>query len=538
MNWVKREPIIPYDENDTIIEKLAKIRGITDIEEYLNPSADCLHSPYLLTNIEPACERIVKAINDNEKICISLDIDMDGIASGVSLFRYLSNFTDMVYFVHGQRDLGHGIETHMEKIHPNTDLLIIVDSSSNSVKECRELKNIGMDIIIFDHHQIEKVNPYALIVNPQKDDNYPNKSLSGSAVVYKAMQVLDDMLDVQLADAYIDLIACGLYADVMDMTVIENRYIVKTGLGNIKNLGLKAILDVSNVSKINGDTIGYIIAPMINGVARLNEIEKAIDLLLDDNYESCLDKALCLKEKNDERKKIEETYFKKIKKSINKDDKIIIIIEDTMESNFRGLIATRIANTYMKPTMVLKTNKENGTYDGSFRTYGNFNMKRFLETELPQVNFTIGHEGAGGVGFNINDLQTVKDIINSKIKDDQFGEAIYYDLELDCEEINEDLINQIETFNYIHGQDMPKFLVRNIFVCERKVIGKKKDTVKIVSENDFEMIKFKTTPEWKDNVVPFSTVEAVGSLNMNSFTTWRHETIVTKQMNLDDIKIA
>lgn len=242
MKWIKREPKIKPRKTDSPIDKIAKIRGINDSYSFLNPSKEDLNSPYLLKNIEEACNRIILAISKGERITVSYDADADGITSATIMRRYLSNYTENVGFIYNERNHGHGIneQTRLDfvkdkdfdengniidgykrnryernkenmDIISNTDLLILIDSSSNDSNACKTISEMGVDIIILDHHAIERENKYALIVNPQQDgDKYPNKSISGAGVVFKVIEVMEDTLDSVDIWQYNDLVAVGI----------------------------------------------------------------------------------------------------------------------------------------------------------------------------------------------------------------------------------------------------------------------------------------------------------------------------------------
>lgn len=253
MRWIKRKPKIEPREYDDILTKIAKIRGIKnlDVERFLNPTKDELFDPYLIKNIEKASQRIIEAMTSGEKIVISYDADADGLTSGSIMIRYLKEYTDAenVDFIHNERNHGHGIheQTRLDFVYADdvdengeiindekkcryqlnseniekikeADLLIIIDSSSNDAEACKRIsEEFGVEIIIIDHHSIDVDNPHVLMVNPQQEgDEYPNKFLSGAGVVFKTLQVMEDMLgDNGKVDPfnYMDLVAVGMYAD-------------------------------------------------------------------------------------------------------------------------------------------------------------------------------------------------------------------------------------------------------------------------------------------------------------------------------------
>lgn len=542
MKWKIRSPKLKVSKKDDIVTKLLKIRGVKDTEEFLNPTSKVLHDPYLLGNVVEVSERILKAIKNREKICISADCDSDGLFSTAFMVRYLSKFTDNYYISYNQRSDGHGVENQLHMITDDTNLVIVLDSSSNSDVACKELKDKGMDVVILDHHDFEKSNKHAVIVNPKLDDTYPNKFMSGVGVVYKVVQVLDNSLGTGEVDDYIDLVACGMFADMMPVDVLENRYLIIQGMKNIRNTGLLAILDVNGVSldEVNSQTIGFTISPLINGVARLDQIEYAIDLLLCDDYEKCVEIVKEMKELNEQRKKTEKELFEKYSAHIDLDDKVLIAIDQQASKGFNGLIANKLAQEYKRPAMVMRENE--GSLAGSYRSYGDFPMKEFLNEKSMKkmIKYALGHEFAGGIALNAKNFKKFKGMLNEKLADVDFDPVVEYDMEFSVDEITTGLLLEIEKFDYLTGTDFPPatFLVKGIFVeKDPRVMGKNEDTVKF-SCDDIDLIKFKVNKNWGSEVGALDYLEAIGQLKINSWTNYRKEVIITNQLVVDEYRVV
>jgi len=499
-----------------------------------------MYSPFLLSNIEIACKRIKEAINNNEKICISYDADLDGCCSGTIMMRYLKLFTNNITYVYSKREKGHGISN--QKIPLDINLLIITDSSSNEVKECEKLKDKNIDIIIIDHHPITEINNYAIIINPYLN-SYPNKELSGSAVCFKCCEILDTLMDAFYAYDFIDLACIGLQGDVMSMSELENRFLIYQGLHNIKNPGIKAIIKKAGIFDINSQTISYKIAPIINAITRTNKIEKAIELLLEDDTDHCLVLAKECIALNEERKKTQAKLFTKVKDRIDLSHKIIIVEtseKDKITKGYNGLLAAQIADHYKKPTLVVKNHEE--TCAGSGRGIGNIQLKELLQ-ETNLFESLEGHPQAMGVQFKKENLEDIYTYVDEKLENEdkqQNENVLYYDLEIDKEDINKKLIKQIQQYNYITGKkcEPTKFVIRNLPIEEVKIMGKTLDTVKIVTPV-LDCIKFKTNELWADMLNVGDTIDVIGSLNINKWYNFGIKCIVeTEQMLLDDCKIV
>ena len=380
-NWKVLEPKEIYDTYDSITNKILKIRGIKNKDKFLNPTEFDVNSHWKLSNMKKAVEIIINAIQNNLKIGIYGDIDTDGITSLVFMYKYLKNYNIEPKILYHQRKDGHGIKVN--NISKSIDLLIVVDSSSNSIDECFELKDY-MDIIILDHHHFERDNPYAIIVNPQYND-YENKYLSGVGVVYQTCKAIDEITMNFYADEYIDICAVGLIGDMMDVTQPETRFLIQKGLLKIHNncdSSLLAILKyLKKEYKPNATTIAFYLVPFINSIIRLGKIEDIINILITDDPKKLKEMIKLCGGMNDKRKLLQSNIVEQIDEIIDLSHKIIIIDATKLKANstLNGLIANSIAQKYQKPTLVVNLDTEVNTFNGSGRGYGNeFDFKQIL----------------------------------------------------------------------------------------------------------------------------------------------------------------
>lgn len=539
MEWKKREQKLKPRKSDSIIETLAKIRGIGDIQSFLNPPKKSLHNPLLLDNIKVVSDRIIEGLLKGQLICVSCDCDTDGIMSTAIMVRYLRQFSDNVYYIYNQRSEGHGVEKQLNHIKDGTDLVIIVDSSTNSVKACRTIKEKGIDVVILDHHQVEVENPYATIVNPQ-GDSYPNKGISGAGVVFKTIQVMDERLGSGTVWDYIDLCGIGMYGDMMPVNVMENRYLIIQALNNIKNPGIRAILDLKKVEleDVNSQTIGFTIAPMINGSARMEKIELAIELVLSNDYKHCLYLAEEIEKLNEQRKTTQKTITEQYLKTIDTKNKVIIAIDKQASKSFNGLVANNLTDEFQRPALVMRDYK--GSLSGSYRTFGDLDMKSFLR-KCPVVKEAEGHSFAGGVSILKKNLDEFIEFVNSNLEDSSFDTVVEYDLVLDIPAITEDLIQQVERFDFLTGQGFPSATFRVINVLYdsdcRTIIGKNKNTLKLALD-DITMMKFGVKENYASEIKDMALIEVVGQLNLNVWKTRWGKEYITNQIFIEDYKIV
>ncbi|GIN25483.1 DHH family phosphoesterase [Bacillus sp. FSL W8-0445] len=540
MNWIQREPTRKPNNDDSILERIAKIRGIEDYQKFLNPTEEELHDPYSMKNIQDASNRIIKAIDKNERIIVSYDPDADGLTATTIMLRYLKNYTDNVDYIYGERSDGHGItemikisnlspskdadriehnKSNTDKIR-NADLLILIDSSSNDVETCKFIREkLNTDIIILDHHAIESKNPYALLVNPQQDEcEYPNKYLSGAGVVFKTIQVMEDTLNQVDVWQYIDLVAVGLYADVMRLDILENRYLIMQGLRNMKNTGLVRILKGGKVNtyKMKGDAIGFTIAPMLNGAARMDNIKLAIDILLEDDDKVCKKIRLQMHKLNQYRKEKQKEITDQYKKNIDDTKKVLIVTDEQSSKGFNGIVAQQLSEEYKRPVIVGRIH--NGKLSGSFRSYNGFKFKRFLNQFDGELD-ALGHEGAGGIEISQDLLPDLERYIERHMPSlEDVKPTVYYDLDISVDEVGQ-YVKELDKFNLLTGNGFPKVIVRvnGISVEEPSCIGETKETVKIGTLNDMELIKFRVNEEYASELSYFDMIDVVGQLTMNEW---------------------
>lgn len=561
MNWLMRKPKVKPSKNDTITEKISKIRGIKDVDRFLNPTINELHDPYLMKNIKKASARIILAIENKENIVLSYDPDADGLTSTSIMYRHLKKYTDNVEYIYGERNDGHGIteqvktefnldiegnvkrlklnQSNVEKVR-NADLLILIDSSSNDVETCKNIAQAGIDIIILDHHAIEKENPYVLLVNPQQEGcMYPNKYLSGAGVVFKTIQVMEDTLGKVDPFQYMDLVAVGMYSDIMRIDVLENRFMIMHGLRNLKNAGLIRILKGGKVDifKINCNAIGFTIAPLLNGSARMDNIKLAIDILLEDDDSILKPIRLKMERLNNERKILQKELADMYAKNVDSNKKVLFVLDEQSSKGFNGLIAQNLSDHYKRPAIVGRLHQ--GTASGSFRSVGKLDFKKFL-IESGFVEEAMGHPSAGGFTVKEENLEALKEYIDENLPEIENKEPFaLYDLEIDVKEINE-YVGLMEQFNLLVGNGFPKIVlkVNNITIEEVLCIGKTQETVKIKTFDNLELIKFKVSEKYASELSYFDSIDVIGQLQKNEFYNFAlKEKISTVQVMIEDYRL-
>lgn len=446
-------------DNDTKNVKITilKNRGVKDINKYLNLNSSVLHNNQLFDNINVGIELLQHNIKNNAPIYIIVDCDPDGYTSASILYHYIINnlnYNNIVYIL--QEGKKHGLSEEIMndlKIKHN-GLVILPDAGTNDSEQCEQLKQIGFDILILDHHQQEKENKNAIIINNQTSE-YPNKNLCGVGVVYKFLQALDDEYWLSKADDYIDLVALGNISDVMDLRECETKYLVDMGLKNIRHPLLKSLLNkqsysIKNIENPTINDISFYITPLINAMIRTgkkNDKDMLFRALIKqyEEYEytprksknnpnptmimeSIYDRVarLCYN--------IKQTASKAQSKAVedivniydenNKINSICFINASKIESvskELTGLIAIKIASQYNKPCILLRKDKtkssdENIIFSGSARNI-NDGFIEDLKCELESSNLfeeLVGHANAFGASIKKSNIPIAIKYFNNK----------------------------------------------------------------------------------------------------------------------------
>lgn len=469
-------------------------RGIQDdaeIEKFLSKDINAMYDPFLMCDMDKAVERIQAARKNNEKITIYGDYDVDGITAIAILYKHLAEMGISVdYYIPDRMQEGYGVnQDALDKIKSEgTSLIITVDTGITAVEECEYAKKIGLDVIVTDHHECKEVIPevYAAIDPKRKDCKYPFKSLAGVGVVFKLIQALDDNKSLpDLMEKYADLMCLGTVADISPL-VDENRIIVTEGLKrfkNTKNVGLKALIDVSTNGKaITTSTIGYIIAPRINASGRLGCASRSVELFLTDSVENAHNLANSLCEENTLRQQTEQKMFKEAIDYIEnhpeiKNDKIIVIPHEDWHHGIVGIVSSKITEKFYKPSILFAVDKDEAK--GSGRSVSGFNLFDALEDSSDLLEKFGGHELAAGLTIKSENIEAFRHKINdyakNSIEEAMLVPTILLDAAIKVPYITIDTVHEINRLQPF-GVDnpAPSFAVKNIKIHKISVMSEGK----------------------------------------------------------------
>lgn len=484
---------------DTVLENRGIGKSIfdvneKDVEDYNN-----------YDNIDKAYECLMKHIDNDDKIGILWDCDVDGVCSGAAITSYLEDIKRYInlklYFHNGKQ---HGLSDDIEI--NDIDLLIIPDAGTNDVEQCKKLQKEGVDIIILDHHLQEEENPYCILVNNQASKRVKNKNLSGVGVVYKFLKYIDNRLGYNKADDYLDLVALGNIADVMDLKERETRYLCKKGIEIINNPFLQRLIEENSYSlenKYNIMSIGWTIAPLINAVIRSgsqDEKEEVYTAFLSNNYDELTNACkICNRCKSRQSKSVKDGLNKMLLKSTYEEGDKVAIFNSTnvLNNNHGGLVANKLLDKLGVPILVLHDDKKDKELlTGSTRGTDNItkSFKRDLENS-GLIEWCIGHDNANGVAIKKDNIEKLKKYLNKLYKDKevQLGSEYKVDFELDINELEEWFIDELASFEdeFGNGIDEPLIAIKNFRIYQDFVEIKRQNIVFYYDDIRFEK-KFAT----------------------------------------------
>ena len=554
--------IKPIHDGYSAIEQVLTNRGIKfeDIDHYLNVSESDNLSPLLLKNIESAAKLIFNQLNkDDFHIHVQVDSDCDGYTSAALLLNYIhaicpSAISHISYGFHAGKV--HGINP--ELVPANTTLVIAPDSSSNDYDIHKALHNKGVEVLVLDHHQAERISEYACIVNNQLCD-YPTKSLSGVGVVYKLCQFIDSLLlaDQQKADDFLDVVAIGLVGDMMDLRDFETHYLVQTGLGQLRNPFIKGMAEKNHYQLGDNPTpigVAFYIVPLINSITRVGTMEektllfesmldwKAFDLVPSTKrgcagqQETRLEQSLrtCTNVKNRQTRN-QDAAVEQVKDIIEQnhllDHKILLVkLENpSFDRGITGLIANKLMAEYQRPVALLVKVEEDGkpAWSGSARGYEKSKLNDFRGfcRDSGLVYLAEGHPNAFGFGILDENFDAFLEYADTTLKDIEFSPSYKVDFIHSVNNLSPKEILELGNMKNLWGQNMdePLIAVENVAVTKDMITLMARDrnpTLKIQLPNGVTCIKFKSSEEELDSLFSENgcvTINLVGKAEVNKY---------------------
>lgn len=476
-----------------------------EINQYLNGTINEISSPWLFKDMDKAVNILSIKINNENKIRIICDYDVDGICSGYILhtcLKYLGADVDVV--VPHRIEDGYGINERLiqQAYDQGVDTIVTCDNGIAAIKQIEYAKELGMTVVVTDHHEIvfeesngEKKyilpNADAIVNHKQIDCQYPFKELCGAMVAFQFMRALFENMHV--SERFIlKLLPYGAMATVCDVVELkgENRIIVKEGLEALKinnDIGINALINQCKLNKKNLDSyhFGFILGPCLNASGRLDTAKKAMDLLEceDEKYAEVLAEAL--KKLNDERKDLTEKGTKEaIEKAEQLDDSVLVIYLEHCHESIAGIIAGRVREKYNKPTIVL-TDAVEGV-KGSGRSIEEYDM--YAELTKVKELFTKfgGHKMAAGVSLPKENIDILRKKLNENcnLTQEDLYLKVWIDMQLPLEYVTMNMIQELSIIKpFGKGNEKPIFAEKHLKINKLQILGKNGNVLKLTITN-------------------------------------------------------
>ena len=524
-------------------------RGFTT-PEMANGYLDCscaLLDPFLMTDMALAAGRVGLAMTNGEKIAVFGDYDVDGVTATCLLTDFLrKNGADCVPYIPGRLEEGYGlnpIALHA-LAEQGVKLIITVDCGITAIAEAALCKELGMDLVITDHHECKDTLPDAIaIVDPHRPDGgYPHKTLSGVGVAFKLAAALSGDQQ-QVLQEYADMVCLGTVADVMPLQG-ENRVFVARGLELLRNTsrpGLAALMQHSGCDPVavNASSVGYMLCPRINAAGRMGKIECAVELFLTEDPARADQLAASLCEMNRQRQSVESEIYQQAMQMLPEGHQppAIVLAEETWHQGVVGIVASRIAEEFCCPTFLVCLDGEHGK--ASSRSYGGFNLFSALSDLSDLLESYGGHELAAGFTIHASQIPAFRQAICEKAKEYYTEDTPRTVLDADCVVPPELLtLHNIDSLSRLEpcGSGCPKpLLVMENLTIDRisQVGGGRHMRLRLRSSRHvFNAIYFSATPE-SASIGEGDLVDVAFIPQVNEFRGER-----TPQMNVTDIRPA
>ena len=591
MKYQLLAPPFPLDKELTAVEQVLANRGIVpaDVYHYINTTDADILSPSLITNMREGAQMLIKHVSQNDKVLIQIDSDCDGYTSAATLINYLNCLfpgfvqNNVFYRIHTGKQ--HGII--LDTIPQDVKLVICPDSSSNDYEQHKALADLGVDVLVIDHHEADKISENACVINNQLCD-YPTKSLSGVGMVYKFCSYLDELLNNDYADLFLDLVALGMVADMMDLRDFETRHLITQGLNQIRNPYFKGMI-AKQEYQLNGEItpfgVAFYIAPYVNATIRMGTQDEKLMLfesmldyrgyeLIPSTKRGCkgqtetrVEQACrnCTNIKNRQTKARDaalETIERIIKEKNLLENKILAIKLDSFEAdkNLTGLIANQLMAKYQRPVLLLNkvinpevdivdglgtvlTKRSIISWEGSGRGYDKSkfdNLREFLK-ERGMVMYAEGHANALGVGIYDIAFENFIKYSNQALAEFDFTPCYKVDFIFNGADFKGSDIVELAELKSLWGQGVeePLIAIENLNVHSGNVTlmsPDKSPTLKITLPNGTSLIKFKSSKEEFEKFNSQTgciTINVVGKCERNI---WNG--ITTPQLIIEDYEIV
>ncbi|MDO4379329.1 MAG: single-stranded-DNA-specific exonuclease RecJ [Clostridia bacterium] len=498
---------------DPFASLLLVSRGITEKEqadEFFSQNVSFC-DPFSIKDMDKAVDRINLAIERNEKIAVYGDYDADGVTASSLLYLFLEMLgADVVCYIPDRESEGYGLNVKAAEAlaADNVNLIVTVDNGISAIKEAKKIKELGMDLVVTDHHKVGSVLPEAVaVVDPHReDDECEFEDWAGVGVAFKLISALSDGESEEILENFSDLIAVGTIADIVPLTG-ENRAIVKKGVQKInagENLGIRALREVSGTREriLSANGVAFSVVPRINAIGRIERADKAFELLISQNEERAHEIAEEIDLANAKRQELEQQITIEAQKQLEKNpqmvfDRVLVFDGEGWHGGVIGIVAARFVDKYLKPCIVITGDGEKAK--GSGRSIEGFSLYDAINSVSDLLTHFGGHPLAAGFGIASKDIPEFRRRVNEYAKTVQMPFAtVRLDCRLKPQFISADLLPVIESLEpFGAGNPQPVFGLFEMTVASVQPLkGGKHIRLNLTKENaNISALKFSTPYE-------------------------------------------
>ena len=531
-----------------LVAAVLSARGIETPEQaaaFLEREDKLTISPFLMRDMDKAAARVQQAIANGERIAVFGDYDVDGITATCLLTDFLRRHgADVVSYIPGRLEEGYGLNPiAIHQLHAEgVKLIVTVDCGITAVNEAELCKQLGIDLVITDHHECKQTLPAAVaVVDPHRcDGGYPHKNLSGVGVAFKLASALCGSQETVLEE-YADMVCLGTVADVMPLQG-ENRVFVARGLESLahtKRPGIAALMAECGCAPetVSASSIGFMLAPRINAAGRMGQIDLAVELFLTDDPDKAAEAARGLCELNRQRQAVESEIYRQAVSMLpmGKPPEAIVLADESWHQGVVGIVASRIAEEYACPTFLICLDGEHGK--ASSRSHGGFNLFASLSALSPLLESYGGHELAAGFTIsraNIPEFRRQICALAAQYYTDDVPRTV---LDVDCAVSPELLtLHNVDSLQMLepcgNGCPKPVLMMKNLTIDRISMVGGGRHMrLRLCSGHTYlNAIYFSANPQTV-SIQPGDLVDVAFTPQVNEFRGTR-----TVQMNVIDIR--
>ncbi|SFP93532.1 single-stranded-DNA-specific exonuclease RecJ [Salibacterium halotolerans] len=525
-------------------------RTIKEASEFLKKPMDGLHDPFLLDGMQEAVERIHQAVDNKEKILIFGDYDADGVSSTIIMMHVLKELNaDFGWYIPNRFTEGYGpnIPALEQAAKEGASLVITVDTGIAAVPEVKAANEMGLDVIVTDHHEPAPELPDAYcIINPKKPGcSYPFKELAGAGVALKTAEAALGSFPSHL----LDIFTIGTISDLVPL-LDENRILVSRGLQALavsKKPGIEALKRICGIEEgaMEEDHVGFAMGPRINAAGRMEAADPAVHLLASKDKEEAGEWAKMIDGLNRERQKIVNDMTKEAVEEVENhyppsQNRALVIARKGWSPGVIGIVASRLIEQFYRPVIVLGIDEETGEAKGSARSIQGFDMFSELSQSRDILPHFGGHTMAAGLTMDPGDIDELRRRLEEQaavsLEEDDFIPSTTVDMKVAVSDVTTTALEELQKLGpFGVGNPKPVFMLQDVTLASKRKIGSAKNHLKLELEQDgkrLDGVGFHLG-SLDDYTTENASVRAVGELSINEWNGWRKPQLFLKDLAVD-----